>query len=771
MGFNTKWLFFITLFILCSCQRNNESTSRDFLALSDQHSTWKDYGGGPDQSKFVVTDEINKSNVNALEVAWIYESGDNNAYQFNPIIVDDVMYVLAKNNSLVALDAATGEEIWLHANLEGIARRGVNYWENLNKTEGRLIFQINNYLQAIDAKTGESILSFGDNGLVDLREGLGKDPKTVIRAQSGTPGKIFENLILLGAGTGESYMSTPGYLRAYDVLTGKLVWTFHTIPLPGEFGYDTWPKDAYKYVGGVNAWGEISLDAERGIAYFPLGSPTYDFYGADREGANLFGNCILALDAKTGKRLWHFQTVHHDLWDYDLTAAPQLLTINHDGKTRDVVAVATKHGFLFVLDRESGEPIWPIEERSVPASEVLGEKAWPTQPFPTVVPPISRQSLTASDLNANNLTPDQKKAWEYYVRGGELEAWKARLDSAQSGLFTPLSQRYETIAMPGAVGGTNFGNTASNPGKGLFYVMSQSYPSIYKILESREDIEEREAILFPEKNLSAFGKYCQSCHALDKSGLSGPSLIALSTRMDLGQFEEILSTGRGKMPAFPYLEKETIATLYNFINEGFQPKSTNVSAHDSLPLGPLVASGGAPGGLMPRLLNDLGERFGAPYPIEAGGLPPRLYSEGYGLGHPYLIPPPWSEIMAYDLNKGTIKWKVPLGKSLGGENTGLPGGSQGNGMIITSSGLVFSTAHDSKIYAFDAETGEELWSGELPMESKGLPSMYSVKGKHYLVVNATIPKSGYERSPKTGEDKISKTKGGYVVFTLPQDLK
>lgn len=768
---NNPWLVLLTLVIFSACQRNIESTSPDFLTQSDQHTSWKDYGGGPDQSKYIVTEEINNSNVNTMEVAWIYEPGDNNAYQFNPIIVDDIMYVLAKNNSLVALDAGTGKEIWIHANLTGIARRGINYWENEDKTDRRLIFQINNYLQAIDSKTGQSILSFGDNGLVDLREGLGRDPSTLVGAQSGTPGKIFENLILLGTGTGESYMSTPGYLRAFDVTTGRLAWTFHTIPQPGEFGYDTWPKDAYKYVGGVNAWGEISLDTERGIAYFPLGSPTYDYYGADREGANLFGNCILALDARTGKRIWHFQTVHHDLWDYDLTAAPQLLTIRHEGNTIDVVAVATKQGFLFVLDRETGKPIWPIEERPVPSSEVPGEKAWPTQPFPTVIPPISRQSLTSSDLDSKNLTHDQKTAWEYYVSSEELAAWKIRLDSAQSGLFTPLSRNHETIAMPGATGGTNWGNTAANPGKGIFYVMSQSYPSIYKKLESREEIEKRETDLFPENTLSAYSINCQSCHARDKSGLSGPSLIALSSRMDVGTFEEIVRTGRGKMPAFPYLDKETKESIYNFINEGYQTNSSINSTSDSLLIGPVVASGGAPGGLKPRVLNNLGGRFGAPYPPETGNLPLRYYSEGYGLGHPYLITPPWSEIMAYDLNEGTLKWKVPLGKSLGGENTGLPRGSQRNGMIITSSGLVFSTARDSKIYAFDAETGEELWSGELPMESEGLPSMYSVKGKHYLVVNAMTPKSGYERSSKTGEEKISETKGGYVVFTLPHDLK
>ncbi len=330
-------------------------------------------------------------------MAWTYPTSDSLNYQFNPIVVDNVMYVLAKNNSLVALNASTGEEIWIHANLRGIARRGVNYWESADRKDRRLLLQMNNSLQAIDAQTGKSILTFGDKGLVDLKIGLGRDGSNV-RAQSSTPGKIFENLIMLGSSVGEGYLSPPGHLRAFDVVTGKLAWTFHTIPQPGEFGYDTWPKDAYKYAGGANTWGEMSVDAQRGIAYFPTGSPTYDYYGADRIGANLFGNCLLALDARTGKRLWHFQTVHHDLWDYDLTAAPQLITVTRNGKRIEAVALATKHGFMFVFDRVSGAPVFPIEERPVPKSDVPGEQAWPTQPFPTVLPPFARQTMTENDI-------------------------------------------------------------------------------------------------------------------------------------------------------------------------------------------------------------------------------------------------------------------------------------------------------------------------------------------------------------------------------------
>ena len=303
-----------------------------FATAQQDHRKWTNYGGGPDSSHYVALNQINKSNVNQLKIAWIYPTGDDNTYLFNPIVVDNVMYVLAKNSSLVALDAATGKEIWIHASLPGLSTRGIAYWESKDRKDRRLIFAINGFLEEIDARTGKSILQFGNNGLVNLREGLGRDPKTMARIQPNTPGRIFEDLIILGSATGEGYLSPPGDIRAFNVITGKMVWIFHTIPHPGEFGYETWPKDAWRYSGGTNNWGEMTLDEARGIAYIPTGSPTYDYYGADRPGTNLFANCLLALDARTGKRLWHFQMVHHDLWDYDATTAPQLVTVRHDGK-------------------------------------------------------------------------------------------------------------------------------------------------------------------------------------------------------------------------------------------------------------------------------------------------------------------------------------------------------------------------------------------------------------------------------------------------------
>jgi quinoprotein glucose dehydrogenase len=369
------------------------------LAAARGDSLWMDNLGGPDSSHYSRLDQVNKSNVTTLQVAWFYPHGN---LGFNPIVSDDMIFVSGRNNSLIALDPTTGKEIWIHENIQGLSARGINYWQSKDGTDRRLIFPTGVFLQEIDAKTGKSITAFGVNGIVDLREGL---PRGETGFRVPNPGKVFENLIILGSATGEGWMSPPGDIRAYDVVTGKRVWQFHTVPLPGEFGYETWPKDAYKYVGGANTWGEMSIDEARGIVYLPTGSGTYDFYGGDRTGANLFADCLVALDARTGKRLWHFQMVHHDLWDFDNVSAPQLVTVRHNGRNVDAVAQAGKTGFLYVFNRVTGEPLWPIEERPVPQTDIPGEKSWPTQPIPTVVPPFGRLKYTVDDVNPWLLTP------------------------------------------------------------------------------------------------------------------------------------------------------------------------------------------------------------------------------------------------------------------------------------------------------------------------------------------------------------------------------
>ena len=432
---------------------------------------WRDYAGGPDSSRFVTTSQITKANVSRLQVAWTYPAGQTD---FNPLVVRGVVYGRGPNNSFVALDAATGKQLWIHEGVQGFNGRGVNYWESKDGKSRRLIFSANNFLQAIDAVTGESISSFGTDGRVDLRVGLDRDPE-LVNQQTRIPGRVFENLIIMGSATNQEYASAPGDIRAFDVRTGKLVWTFHTVPRPGEFGYETWPEGAWKTVGGANNWAEQSIDEKRGIIYIPTGSPKYNFYGGHRKGANLFGDCLIALNARTGKRLWHFQTVHHDIWDLDNNSAPQLTTIRHNGRSIDVVAMAGKTGYLYVFDRVTGRPIWPIEERPVPQKTgVPGEELWPTQPFPTAPPPFSRQKFTVDDLNPYILTPEER------------EQFRARILAARNeGPFTPIGFE-EVIHMPGNQGGSNWGSTAANPSDGSVYVIGFNVPTIIRLLKPGE---------------------------------------------------------------------------------------------------------------------------------------------------------------------------------------------------------------------------------------------------------------------------------------------
>jgi quinoprotein glucose dehydrogenase len=717
---------------------------------SHDHKSWSHYGGSPDQSKFFNASQITKENVNQLKVLWNYPVEDNNFYNFSPIIVDTIMYVYGKNSSLIALNAMTGKEMWIHTDLRGISRRGINYWENKDKTDRRLVFTLNNSLQVLDAMTGQSISAFGNKGYVDLREGLERPPTSIRRMQAMMPGVIVGDLIILGSAPGENYFSAPGYVRAYNVVTGKLEWTFHTIPQPGEFGYDTWPKDAYKYVGAVNVWSEMSVDEERGIVYLPVGSPTYDYYGADREGANLFGNCLVALDAKTGKRLWHFQTVHHDLWDYDLASAPQLLTINREGKKIDAVAVATKHGFVFVLDRVTGEPVFPIEERPFPPSDMPGEKSWPTQPIPAAIPDFMRHEVTKETLNP--FFPEDVK-----------QQWHKRLDSAKSGLFVPHSAKYETVTMPGALGGASYGNTGSNPSKGIMYIMAQEYASIYKL---NKVITEKPVLSDNEVKLvrTLYRGSCQTCHGKDMTGSgAAPSLINVGQRYFYEEFKTLVTEGRGRMPAFVHIDEPSLSALYRYLGGTMRP---NFNRRPDGPLkinGPVVGSGGAkirPDSMRVAPMTD--------YP-EGVAHPENRYTTGYGLEWQGLASPPWASIFAYDLNNGTVKWRKPIGLdsafTKGDKTVGAPGGTIRKGMVITSTGVVFATGKGGVVYAFDADNGNILWETTLSNESGGQPGMYQINGKQYLVINASnrFDTDSYDFSKRPGA--LAK---GYVVYALPE---
>jgi quinoprotein glucose dehydrogenase len=635
----------------------------------------------------------------------------------------------------------------------------MNYWESKDGKDRRLIFSINDYLQEIDAATGKSIVKFGMDGVVDLREGLGRDKTTIGRIQSNTPGKVFENLLLIGSATGEAYLSPPGDVRAYDTVTGKLVWQFHTVPHPGEFGYDTWPKDAWRYIGGTNTWGEITIDPERAIAYFPTGSATFDFYGADRHGANLFANCLLALNARTGERMWHFQNVHHDLWDYDNTSAPQLTTIKRSGKTIPAVAMAGKTGFLYVFNRVTGEPVWPIEERPVPTNtEVPGEQVWPTQPFPTSPPPFARQRYTVEDLNP------------YLLSDEEREQFKQRIIKARNeGLFTPIGFG-EVIHMPGNNGGSNFGSTSSNPSDGTVYVISYDIPAIMRLLTPEE-----EAVRGARggrggaagAGFGVFQRDCQACHGADRSGTpNGASLIGVAGRLSVEEMRSTVMNGKGRMPPLLHLSSSDVDAVVAYLSAadtlGRGGRGRGAGSEATFPPGPIVQSGPAvvrPGG------GGRGGRGAQPYPEGVEAPKERYTMDGYGL-HSNIVRPPFTTLTSYDLNKGTIKWQVPLGDdprlaSLGVKGTGTAGDFK-FGVIPTATGLVFVAGGDDKLHVYDAETGKQLWERQLGAASRGIPSMYEYKGRQYLLMTASDPGVGPNRNPRPDQPM------GYVAFALPK---
>jgi len=690
--------------------------------------TWSDYGGTADSAQYSSLTQINKGNVSRLEQAWFYHApGPGGRFSFNPLVVDGVMYVVGKDSAILALDAATGKQIWSHTVEGNPTNRGFNYWESKDRSDRRLIYAANSYLQQIDVRTGVTIPSFGNDGKVDLREGLGRDPKTIDSVQSGTPGRVFENLIILGSAPGEAWASPPGDLRAYDVLSGKLVWTFHTIPRPGEFGYDTWPPDAWKYTGGANTWGEISIDEKRGIAYFPLGSPTYDLYGADRIGANLFGNCLLALDARTGKRLWHFQTVHHDLWDYDLVTAPKLLTVRHNGEMVDIVAQATKTGMLFVFNRVTGEPLWPIEERPVPqGTDMPGEEVWPTQPFPTKPPPFARQQFPLEDLNPY-LDPEEAARLKLIL-----------LNARNEGIYTPPSRSRNHIQIPGSSGGANWGSTAVDPATGMLYVRTFDAPSI-RIMTKGVRVRRVEGGTPAQQGFALYIQNCVGCHGSDRAGLTAPRELGME------RFVSTVRDGKEQMPAFSEdtLSVKDVEALAAYLND---PAAGEIRAAGE----PDDPSDTIPGSGLERYYGPFGAQM--------------LARNGYSA-----ISPPWTELVAYDLNEGAIKWRIPLGTTPGLAAKGITNSGSlraRNGPVVTAGGLIFvATSPDRMIRAYDKDTGRTLWETEIEANPDGIPAVYEVNGRQYVAFFAAAKYGGQPLAAKQGKPEAQ----GYYVFALPEE--
>jgi len=719
-----------------------------------EYVNWGHYLGDPGVSHHSLLDQISTENVGQLEVAWSYSTGDGSdegrsQIQCNPLIIDGILYGTSAQLRAFALDAETGEEIWTFDLFEGEysfygwgVNRGLAFWTD--GQEKRILYTVGYYLFALDATTGTLIPEFGSDGRVDLRRDLdikghfwqalsdifGNFPNIKRRdikrlfiddrfVIATSPGVIYEDLFILGSRVTETKGAAPGHIRAFNVRTGEIEWIFHTIPQPGEFGYETWPEDAWETAGGANSWAGMSIDTSRGVVYIPTGSATFDYYGGDRRGENLFANSLIALDAATGERVWHFQTVHHDLWDRDLPAPPNLLTLEREGKKVEAVAQITKTGFVFVFDRDTGEPLFPVEETPVPPSRLKGEEAWPSQPIPVRPPPFARQRFEESDITRR--TPE---AYEYV---------KSRWEQLEKGqLFIPPSVE-GTIVFPGIDGGGEWGGAAVDT-SGVLYVNASEMPFIMKAIPNFQGQGEE---VMAVKGKLLYNTYCITCHGEDLKGtasFSSPGLIGVQEKLEKEEIKTIITEGRGAMPYFQNLSDSEVEDVVAYISN---PDQAPTQA--SLEEGEKAAAD-------PSMM---------PYTVTGYN---RFYDQD---GFP-AITPPWGTLTALDLNEGTIRWKIPLGHHPGlPPAQGEPSGCENyGGPIVTTGNVLFIAATmDEKMRAFDKRDGSLLWETELPAAGYATPATYAINGKQYVVIAC----GGGKLDTRSGDT--------YISFALPDSLQ
>ena len=683
---------------------------------------WPVYLGDAGSRQYSALSQITTGNVDRLEVAWIYRSGDArpdnlSQIQCNPLIIDGVLYGTTPGLRLVALNAATGHEQWRFdpfAGRETADRPGVNrgvvYWAD--GADRRVLFTADHFLYAIDAATGKPKETFGVGGRVDLKVGLGRNVER-LSVLSNTPGAVYRNLLFmpmrLGEGPGPA---APGHVRAYDVRSGRIVWTFRTIPHPGEDGYETWPPDAWSYIGGANCWAGMSVDDQRGIVFVPTGSAAFDFWGGNRIGENLFANCLIALDANTGRRLWHYQFVRHDLWDRDLPAPPTLVTVKHHGRKIDAVAQVTKSGHVFVFDRETGESLFPMEEVAVPPSDLPGESAWPTQPLPLKPAPFARQVFSYDQIT--DVSPDAHRV--------VLDRF-ARLRPHLP--FQPPSTQ-GTIIFPGFDGGAEWGGAAVDP-EGVLYVNSNEMPWILTMVSTRSEVEG-----LPARGQQLFNQICAPCHGIDRQGNAAqnvPTLIDINARLTDEQVQSLFETGRGVMPSFAFLSAAQKLALTDFV---FDRKTAGQDSSREAVGGEDVLGG---------------------IPYTHTGYNRWLDTNGYPA-----VKPPWGTLNAIDLNSGEYRWRVPLGEFPELTARGMPptGTENYGGPVVTGGGLLFIAASkDERIRAFDLRSGEVLWQAQLPAGGYATPATYMVGGRQFVVIAC----GGGKMGTRSGD--------AYVAFALP----
>jgi quinoprotein glucose dehydrogenase len=668
---------------------------------------WPVYGGQPSNDHYSELTQINRGNVKKLKVAWTYDTGEPGGMETSPLIVGRVLFAYTPSQKVIALDAVTGTLLWkFDSGVTGAQPvRGVSYWTD--GKQSRLFAGVMNFLYALDPATGKPIPDFGEGGRIDLRKNLRGDYQLQSIALT-TPGVIYKDLIIVGGEMPETLPAPPGDIRAFDVRTGSLRWSFHTIPHPGEFGYETWPKDAWQHSGAANNWAGMSVDVQRGIVYAPTGSAAFDFYGGDRLGNDLFANTLLALDANTGKRIWYFQGVHHDIWDRDFPSAPSLVTVRHDGRLVDAIAQTTKQGFVYLFDRTTGKPLFPIEERSYPASNVPGEMASPTQPLPVKPVPYARQILTEEMLT--NRTP-QAHAWA-------LEKFRAFRSEGQ---FVPFSLNKQTILFPGFDGGGEWGGPAVDVKTGVIYINANEMAWTGGL--------EPDTARSPGE--ATYRSQCSVCHGADRTGSPPgfPSLVGIDTRLSNQQMEAVIHSGKGRMPTFPNLNDAQLQDLLRFLKTPSTPPTNDGDKQE-------------PGSSDSNLQYSF-----------------TGYRKFLDPDHYPAIAPPWGTLNAIDLNTGEYLWKIPLGEypDLAARGTKNTGSENYGGPIVTAGGVVFigASLYDYKFHAFDSRTGALLWETKLPYAGRATPATYMVDGKQFIAV-----------ATGGGRYQIAPARGVYVAFTL-----
>ena len=677
-------------------------------ATSHENRDWPVYGGALENQHYSSLTQINKANVEQLQVAWTFDTEETGGLQTSPIVINGVLYGISPSQKIFALDAATGKLKWkFDSGIAGSTQpdRGLAYWSSGNKEDRRIIVGVMNFVYELDADSGHPVATFGDQGRIDLRENLGRDPATASIALT-SPAIVYKDLFIVGGRDPETLPAPPGDIRAYDARTGKLRWSFHTIPHPGEFGYETWPKDGWTRSGAANNWTGMALDPGRGVVFAPTGSAAFDFYGGDRIGDNLFANCLLALDAETGKRIWHFQGVKHDIWDRDFPSPPTLVTVKHNGRDTQAVAQTSKQGFVYLFDRADGEPLFPLQSRKYPKSDVPGEVTAPEQALPAKPAPFARQLFTEDMLT--NRTPE---IHEWAVK----EFHKLRI----AGQFMPFTVGEDTVLFPGFDGGAEWGGSAFDPESGVLYLNANDIPWTGVLAENTGD---------ESNGRGVYQSQCSVCHRDNMAGSPPqfPSLIGVGGRLGRAGIVNVIQKGRGRMNAFPNLSVEEINALIDDLTRG-----ENKELSSSAPNPPLMKY-----------------RFGGYR---------RLYDpEGY----PAVVPP-WGTMNAINLNTGEYAWKIPLGEypelaAKGMKNTGT---ENYGGPIVTAGGLVFigATNYDKKFRAFDKSSGELLWEATLPFSGNATPITYQIDGRQYVVIAAG-----------GGKDLRSKSGGLYVAFALPK---